>query len=282
MSSVNVMRMINVGYKTGSGNIMPLTIHSHLFHRDDMPTEEPGIYCNNDKVQCGGYNGGCPPYTPAFHALKRKLLHFFVICVEFDMASALEFSGWRKGASAPGLFILAYADRLTMNYIQRGLIAFENVGYYTLGVSNCPGCRPKDCQVIKGGKCTKPKKRRFSMEATGMACDILHEDMFDEVMPWWFHTPRYIPARMYRYAGVFTDGEAKVMDDILTGFVYNDKSYTPTMFVGALNYSDYYECGAMIIPESKHSEGKWYDVYEIPLEEQYGSAHKSHRAANKP
>ena len=246
------MEGFEVGYKTGSGNIMAITTYGVIFHRHSIPVGEPGLYCNNNGIVCGGYNGGCPPYSPAFDKLKKSMPYFYVICVEFDMAWASKYAGRRTG-----YFVLSYADRLTMNYIQRAIKHFESLGYYTVGASNCPGCHPKDCTVTRGGKCSKPKKRRFSMEATGVECQVLHQRMFDDVLPWWYRTVNYVPARMYRYAGVFTADKLDVMDVILENFVWSDKSFHNLIPEHSM------DCYMKKIPEGKCDAGQYYLVYNL-------------------
>lgn len=259
------MISLEIGYRTGSGNVMPMFVHGICMHRDEIPVvfgDNQCDLCNTDEIRCKGYNGGCPPHAPYFDNVKPSIDNVYAIVVEFDMANAITFSGWWKGVSAPGLYILVYADRLTMNYTQRALAHFENLGYYTLGVSNCPGCKPKDCAVTKGRKCSKPKERRFSVEATGVRCDVWHQELFEEALPWWFHTPKHIPDRMYRYAMVFADKPANVMDDILTDFVFSDKSYCDDV----PDYSDDYAIHTLKIPDGRYDAGMEYYAYELPME----------------
>lgn len=255
------MLTLEVGYKTGTGNVMPITVHGVLLDRRDVPIGEQGLYCNTGGIECKGYNGGCPPHAPHFDKLRLGQNYFYIICLEFDVANALKFSAWDRGKS-PGAFIMQYADRLTMHYVQRSVTHFENIGYFTLGASNCPGCFPKDCIVIRGGKCSKPKKRRFSLEATGVECDELHHQLFDEELPWWYRTRKYVPCDMFRYAGVFTSKLSSTMDELLEEFVYEDKSYTDEVPDWSIYHID-----ELTVPDDKHHAGTSYLAYRIPLEE---------------
>lgn len=254
-----------VGYKTGSGNKMPLWVYGVLIPREDVPTcDNPGDFCATELAVCGGFNGGCPPYAPLFEKVKPGKTHFYTLIVGFDMASSLHFAGWRKGKSVPGLFILMYADRLTMNYIQRMLKFFEAERFYTLGASNCPGCNPKDCTVTDGKRCSKPSKRRFSLEATGVQCDELHYDLFEEVLPWWYRTKEHIPCWMFRYAGLFcNEDEVSQIDELLIKFVQNDWSYVPEV----KDYSVDYVIDMLTVPEGKPWCPMSYEAYRIPIEE---------------
>jgi len=264
------------GYRTGSGNEMPLMVHGELLRREAVPVIDnlanvecvgysdnfaSAEYLCQRGIGCKGKNGGCPPYSPHFGKFKPSLPYFYVIAVEFDMAGAIKYSGWWKGVSAPGLYILVYADRLMMNYTQRALRFFENVGYYTLGVSNCPGCRPRDCAVMKGERCNKPRKRRFSIESVGVMCNELHLDLFGEALPWWFHTKEHMPAKMVRYAGVFTDKPASTLDDLLQEFILRDKSYIDNPPI-----IDEFDVSTLEIPSDCYDAGYEYDVYRVPVE----------------
>jgi hypothetical protein len=255
-----------VGYVTGSGNHMTMTVHGHLMDRMDVPVVD-----NIDQVQemchykkkCGGWNGGCPPYSPHFDRVKPKSSQFFVIAVEFDMAASITYSGWWKGVSPPGLYILTFADRITMYYTQRLLNYFEHMGYYTLGLSNCPGCRPKDCTVTQGGKCSKPKKRRYSVESTGIMCNFLHKEMFKEVQPWWFRTGEYMPTVMMRYAGVFVQDESEpdLVRSLCDAMMFDKSFVTET-----INLSGDFDVKKMKIPGGCYDAGELYYAYRIPIE----------------
>jgi len=202
-------------------------------------------------------------FLKAFSMIQKAFRKVYILAVEFDMAWAIKYSGWWKGVSAPGLYILVYADRLTMSYTQRLLKHFENAGYYTLGVSNCPGCRPKDCTVVRDELCSKPKKRRFSVEATGIDCNALHWRMFDESLPWWHRTPEHMPCKMVRYAAVSTDKPLKIMDQLLFDAMSGDKSYcNKTPSADGLYHVDRLE-----VPAGCYDAGHNYSAYRIPVEE---------------
>lgn len=257
--------IIDVGYTTGSGNIMPLRVCGHTIRRGDVPIVE------RDDVKglcdwnggCKGHNGGCPPYAPYFENLKPKMDLLYVLTVEFDMAYAIEYSGWWKGASVPGLFIITYADRLTMNYMQRLLKVFEEKDLYCLGLSNCPGCRPADCKVIRGEPCAKPKKRRFSVEAVGILCNELHQDIFGEFLPWWYRTQEYMPTKVVRYSAVFVDEWwSHTAEGVLMHATHTDKSYVRVENVPVVEY----DVKTLTVPGGCLDEGTEYQAYRIPLE----------------
>lgn len=266
------MSKITAGYKTGSGNIMEMTVHTGLLNRYDVPLiDADGDYntmaqaCQHG-VGCKGKNGGCPPYAPMFGNIKPSLPDFCVITVEYDMAWSIKYGGWRKeGVTTPALYISAYANALTGNYIRRIVKGVEEYGFYALGASNCPGCSPKKCTVLQGQKCIKPDKRRYSMEATGVNCCDLHWTLFDTSMPWLYgNTSEYIHARMYRYAGFFCEAHSPIYyEGIVRDAVLADWSYCDRPGVGIKHKLERY---TDIHPEGSYDEGSEFEVYRIPFE----------------
>ena len=252
---------LEVGYETASGNLMSMTVRTKCMHRTLVPVYDCDILelCMHN-TKCKGYNGGCPPYAPPFDNLKPSKKVLYIISVEFDMAAAMHYSGRLRGVAAPGL-ILTYADRITLHYTQRLLRKFENAGFYTLGLSNCPGCRPRDCNVNYGGKCTKPKKRRYSVEAVGISCNDLHWDMYNEALPWWHAANgEYMPAAMYRYAVVFVDSsDILYYDMMLHAYAIGDKSYTEDI------PEFEYDKVVLRIPYECYDAGEKYYAYKMPL-----------------
>ena len=94
------------------------------------------------------------------------------------------------------------------------------------------------------------------MEATGIECQNLHRDMFDEALPWWYRTPDIIPAYMYRYAGVFC-GDSGELNGMLIDFAHNDKSYISD--IPEHGYDAFLE---LPIPEDKNDIGS-YIAYRL-------------------
>ncbi len=265
------MGKITVGYKTGSGNVMEMTVHTNVLARADVPLideqdDTTVAYTCQHGVGCKGKNGGCPPYAPVFGNIKKSKSHFCVITVEYDMAWPIKYGGWRKsGVTTPALYISAYANKITEAYVRRLLNGVEEQGYYTLGASNCPGCSPKKCTVLLGEKCIKPTKRRYSMEATGVNCCDLHWDLFDGAMPWLYgNTSEYIHADMYRYVGFFLNDPTNI-SDMVHYIVENDWSVCDRPDIDEWPELSVFEIQH---PEGSYDEGENIVVYRIPLEEQ--------------
>lgn len=211
-----------VGYATDSGNELSLWVQMHLMDRKDVPlmTEFEQVMSCRD---CKGSRGGCPGYAPRFDTLKPSYPYFALLTISMDMAWALKY-GARHTSYIPS----SWADIITQSYTRRIIGKFTRVGY-TLGLGACPGCRRKDCAVLQGGRCSKPKVRHYSCEATGVDCDWLHYMLYGEWLPWLYKGHAKVPYYTTRYAGVLVDpvykdeGLVKVLDDA----VHFDKSYIP-------------------------------------------------------
>jgi len=268
-----------VGYQTGSGNKMLMTIHGHLVHRSDIPVvpdrQDVLSHCKHSGG-CKGWNGGCPPYATHFDKMCRTSEWLYVITLSFNMMWAIKYSGWWKGVSAPGLYILCYADRLTVNYLHRMLNNFKANGHHVLGAGSCRGCGNRACAVADGKGCANPKKRMFSMEAVGVDCDALHQNLFGEPLPWWYRTPEHMPAMMHRYAGVFLQLSPTVdigfvhreIKNELSVLLESDKSYCN---VGDVPLPDGYFAEnkgveELVVPNGCANVGAMYNAYRIPVE----------------
>lgn len=217
--------MHEVGYQTGSGNRMPLLIHTFGMERGDVPllTEWEQVSLCGD---CKGSSGGCPGFAPRFLTYKKSNRQLVVITVSIDFIWSIMYAtpndGWLQNRV---LKQLVYADRLTMHYCNRMLKHLRGEGFPTLGLGNCAGCWPKNCSVIRGEKCKFPKKRTFSMEAVGIDCDALHERFYNECLLWYYKGTSKIPMYMTRYVGAFVGDKVDEFNDVVHKFVSSDKSY---------------------------------------------------------
>lgn len=220
---------LEVGYKTGSGNISSMLLDAFYIDREDMPllTEYEVFTACGD---CKGSSGGCPGFAPLFTKMKRNISSMFVFVVHYDYAWAHEYvtkKGWGK---VPILRQMTYMDRLTDSYLNRLRKRMqEKIGCYVLGAGNCLGCLPSKCTVIKGLPCTYPKKRTFSMEATGIDCDELHHMVYGEYLPWYYQGTGKMPTYMSRYMTIFDVGLDYV--ELLRDVAINDWSYVDPKLV---------------------------------------------------
>lgn len=248
------MLTINAGYKTSSGNELSMTIYGQLYDRTDIP-----LFQDDQRLElcgsCKGVDGGCPGGgAPYFEQLKHNDNQFYVIVVQFDMAWAIQYGGVGKGIRQSNYFRSGYADRLTDLYIWR-LVKYleEAADAYGLGCGNCPVCTPKRCTVMADAKCAYPDRRRYSMEAVGVDCSTLHEELFGERLPYWYYTPE-LPRHMHRYAGLFVSDD---IGELLSVAVRADKSYNGACDVTVPEY----ELVDLKVPEGAYDEGSHYLGY---------------------
>lgn len=266
------MIQIPVTYKTGSGNLMTFNVTGILLNRNDIPYMEP----DDAKSLCGGckgYNGGCPTFAPPFNKLKPSHEEFYVICVTIDMSWSTLYAGGklRADTSARGaksrlnMYRVVYIDRLSEKYVGRILSAMEDsLDGYGLAVGNCASC-PGKCTVIETGKCSKPDKRRYSMEATGIECSSLHNMIFTERLPWWYRTVE-LPTYMARYSGVLIERgwSESLLDSELGKACISDKSYDDRLAIGTANeLIPIFPIIDLTAPEGCYDEGTKYLAYEV-------------------
>lgn len=250
----------SVGYATGSGNILELTIDAFPISIDEVPllTEyEQVSLCG----ACKGSSGGCPGFAPRFTNISKREENFVVVVVSVDFIWSIMYAtpqdGWKTRRIIKQLM---YADRLSENYSKRLLkfVLAQDAGRI-LGLGNCMGCNPKRCTVIRGGVCSHPEQRSFSMEAVGVDCDTLHEWIYDECLPWYYPGTSLIPMYMSRYTGIFPNS-IDTLADTLTEFMKSDKSFIPLNQVPEQRAADVM---MMQIPRGAH-KGDFQYVYDDP------------------
>lgn len=215
---------VEAGYRTASGNTMIIEVNGHLMPRDAVPVVYAEDYvqlCGN----CKGLNGGCSLFAPYFDLIKPSMELFYVVDVRIDMAWAIKYAH-RHGSSviSHNYFRCGYADLLTDRYLYGMIMKMEEkTGCYALGVGHCHGCSKKDCTVLRDEACAKPKKRHYSIEATGVECSSLNQLLYGSRLPWWFKGTA-LPAEMRRYAGLFSNEN---LDYLLLDVIRERKSYIP-------------------------------------------------------
>lgn len=249
-----------VGYRTGSGNIMSLLVHVFRMDREYIP-----LLTDYEHVSlcgpCRGSNGGCPGFAPRFDMIKERSADtMYVINVVFDMVWSLKYATPNGLHYGYVLQQLAYADRLTDRYVRRMLMHIRHGGIgYVIGLGNCPGCRANDCAVRHGGRCSYPEKRIYSMEATGVDCDELHAMLYNEWLPWYYGGTNMMPQYMIRYCGVLSNTPASEVVSSISNFIVSDKSYVSIKDVP--DVAGDYNVIIMEIPSGPHKGSHQY-VYE--------------------
>lgn len=239
---------ITVGYQTGTGNSLTLRIFGGPANRDDIPL----FYPKEDLIHlcgdCKGHSGGCPPYAPYFEDIKPSCPWFYVLVIQMDMAWAIAYSG------DTDYFRFSYADRLTVYYLQRMFKAItELTGCYCLTAGGCSACRL--CVVLEGKPCAYPRRRGYSVEATGVDCSELHRMIFGRRLPYWYYDGA-IPHYMYRYGGFFIETLGK-MDEMVVQAITRDKHFTLER-----KPIPQYRLVKRVAPDHVIDAGMEYDAYE--------------------
>lgn len=208
---------VDVPYMTGTGHALSFLVQMFSIYRDNVPmlTDYERVTSCGD---CKGTSGSCPGFAPSLSKIHPKYPYLYVIATTLDMTWALEYASHNNW-----VYMLTWADRLTTSYVRRMMLAFSD--YTTFGAGSCAG-KCKDCAVLNGNKCAKPDKRRHSMEAVGIDCDMLHHDVYGEYLPWCYHGVQAVPSYMTRYTGVLPRrGQPGGLGDTLLSFCKNDKSF---------------------------------------------------------
>ena len=262
------MIQLDLGYRTGSGNLMSMTVIGQMIDRNDVTIvsrEDAKTLCGD----CKGFNGGCPSYAPSFDKIKPSMPMFYVVNVFMDMRWSLLYAGGKlnQDVSTSGarirlnMYRIVYIDRLTDNYTTRVVRQLApKTDSYPLGLGNCNGCPV--CSVLETGKCSKPDKRMYSMEATGVECSALNEILYGSRLPWWYRTET-LPIYMARYAGVFVahGWSESMLDHDLQDICEHDKTYVDADDVSHLMP----DCDSVIdtAPDGAYDEGVEQTMWEV-------------------
>jgi predicted metal-binding protein len=241
-----------------------LDVYARMFKREELPIADYDLslsHCGD----CMGLNGGCIKYAPRLHQLKPSMPSMYVISVIVDMAWAIAYSAKNKDGSLHKYFAMSWADRITESYARRLAIGVNKLAHgYMIGAGNCCGCVGK-CDVIATGKCSKPDKRSYSMEAVGIDCSRLCETFYGIRLPWWYKDD-YLPKLMVRFVGVLMpqDTDQFWADVVLDDVCESDKSYTYDL--KAMPHHPYQEVDTTV-PEGKFDDGKIFRAYHIVKDE---------------
>lgn len=248
-------------YVTGSNHSLCMQVQLHSFERADVPLLTPYEHVASCRL-CNGSSGGCPAYAPRFTQYKPSLDTLHVITVTIDFIWALKYAGltsWKLPA--------AWSDRLSAAYTARILKRFRAEGHTTLGMGTCPGkCKP--CALVQGEACSKPDKREYSMEGTGIDCDMLHHGLYGEFLPWCYWGMKFddgvqaVPTYMTRYAGILSNDGSDYVASLLHEYVTGDWSYRDEI----VNYPQR-ESFLLEIPQGTHHAGCKMYFYRMTREE---------------
>jgi predicted metal-binding protein len=171
-------------YKTINGeNIYPIGIGSAICKVKDVIYEPILVrsYC----LKCVNYNraGGCPPRAPKLEGIARPDDPVWLIYCLF-----LSQFNPPKVAESPNVAIhWKFQDALLSRFLVNiGWSLLERTGGTFLSNGYCQGCHGKKCNFKLGFEyCGNPKKRTYSMEATGINVVKTVDKCFGVKMFWY-------------------------------------------------------------------------------------------------
>lgn len=128
------------------------------------------------KKGCRNFNTKycCPPFSPDFHSfVKSKKLLFLLL--KLDLNQLLDYKPYHRLKVANAV-IKSRAER-----IMRSLEPYSKTKFLSNGA--CRLCKP--CKRKQKLPCKHPDKMRFSLEALGVDCNKLSQDLFNINLLWY-------------------------------------------------------------------------------------------------
>ena len=167
-----------------TGNIYPLEIGSLLCRVQDMTYEPDKVWAACAKG-CRNFNyaGGCPPRSTKLESLADPKDPVWLIYARFWS----RFKHENVAASRNSAIHWKFQDAILARFL-------ANIGYRLspvldgsfLSTGYCMGCTGKKCNFKLGIEhCRNPKKRTFSMEATGINVVDTVLRLFDIELYWY-------------------------------------------------------------------------------------------------
>ena len=154
-------------YTTANGNKYPLEFYAKRISTKDL-TYQPEIIRNLCKTGCSNYGraGGCPPRSP----LLEKIIDFQSECWLIASIFWSKYKPEKVNISNNSAIHWKFQDGIlarVLNNIGHDLI--DTSGGFFLATGYCMGCPGKKCNFKLGNNhCRNPKKRTYSLEATGI------------------------------------------------------------------------------------------------------------------
>lgn len=173
-------------YSTIQGKHYPLEIKFSLVDSRYVIHDYHRItsYC---QTGCKNYNqsGGCPPKAPLFTQIAAEYPHGLVIC-------AILSSQWKsekvKASKSPYIHFRSQDVILSKFLTNLGycLKAYEGATMFFLNNGYCMGCGNKRCNYKAGEQfCKNPRKRTYSLEATGVDVQATIYNLFGFELQWY-------------------------------------------------------------------------------------------------
>ncbi len=208
-------------YKTGTGNQYPVEILHQIIQPSEIPYNRQKTLAACQKgCSLFNRNGGCPPFAPDFLRISKNYQKALFVLAKLHtenfpprVLQGPYYVRWVFTEST----ITRLLDRLGRELVhQLPSAAF-------LGSGHCIGCKNKKCALkLEIPRCTRPKDRTFSLEATGVLVTELVERLFGFPLHWWDRDNMdYIPPYMCKVVCLLAhDGtEAKIMQSYVETYL---------------------------------------------------------------
>jgi predicted metal-binding protein len=212
-----------------SHNLYPLEIGTLFCQVGDLTYEFDKI--RNACKQCSnyGHGGGCPPRAPDLKSFTSTEDLVWVICCRFWS----DFKTKKVANSRNPAIHWKFQDAILARFLANiGYAVCSRIESKFLSTGYCMGCPGKKCN-FKVGKnyCRNPKKRTFSMEATGINVVDTVSKLFGFEMHWYSKGKLDVPY-MLKCIAIFPRElvDLKILFDILNEFPSCD------YMIGSSNY----------------------------------------------
>ncbi|NMB40547.1 MAG: DUF2284 domain-containing protein [Firmicutes bacterium] len=173
-------------YKTHSGNEYPVEFGFKDINAEDISHDHEYItgLCRQG---CKNYNhsGGCPPFAPTFESIAKEYNSAILVFARLHSKYKT-----RRVKDSNNYYIhYRFQDIILSNFLNkmgqkiRKLFAPR---VYFLGNGYCTGCGNRKCAFKEGmRKCRFPRKRTFSLEATGVNVEKTLKNVFGIKLEWY-------------------------------------------------------------------------------------------------
>lgn len=165
-----------------------------LLEKDAVPVDKQAFNGACRLCHSHARNGGCPPFAPSFESLYVQTLGLYWLRMDWEQLPIKIKSKWDDPNWRNWFLACVYMDVLLSTKVANIARQFRSLGYLSFDSGNCRGCNGK-CAFKDNPDaiCKQPKKRMFSLEATGIDVETIMED-------YWFPL-QWFPPREKNYAG---------------------------------------------------------------------------------
>ena len=143
---------------------------------EDVPTEYEKVFAAC-QLGCKNYDRkySCPPRSPKFSEITKNKPFGLILSLRLELE---QFKQKKHFAIKMGNSML----KSRLDYILEEL-RLQNRKLIFLSSGSCRLCRP--CKAVDSKPCKHPAKRKFSLEATGVNCCELVQEMFNFELEWY-------------------------------------------------------------------------------------------------